>query len=55
MLAKLYQTVNRVNAAAMAPFQTNLPLKTVGLLFLLALIVAVQWRLIVEKIEEYEP
>lgn len=54
MLAKLGATIGRVNALAMAPFQATLPLKTVGLLFLGALVLALQWRSIVDRIEEIE-
>lgn len=54
MLSKIAQTIGRVNQMAMAPFQAKLPLATVALLFVLALVLATQWRLIVDRIEEVE-
>lgn len=54
MLSNLSATAARVNALAMAPFQANLPISTVALLFLAALILAAQWRFIIDRIEEVE-
>lgn len=41
-----------INAMAVTPFKQQLPLAPVALLFVLVLIIALQWRWIVDSIEE---
>lgn len=51
-MQRVGQLFANINAMAVAPFKQNLSLGTVFLLFLLFLILAGQWRLIVDQIEE---
>jgi hypothetical protein len=46
--------LGNVNTLITAPFRTKLPLMPIVLTLFLALIVAFQWRLIVDRIDEIE-
>lgn len=51
MAGKASQTVNRIQALYMAPFQATIPLWKVSLWFALALVLAAHWRLILDRID----
>jgi hypothetical protein len=51
-MGKIATTLASVNKLVTAPFNAKLPIMPIALLFVLALVVAFEWRLIVDRIEE---
>ena len=51
-MGRFSQVFAGINALGTAPFKRTLPLVPLALIFVLALIVCAQWRMIVDRIEE---